>query len=87
MADNNIIKPVEVLQNIGALTGAQQRNKRKPKQGLNKKNDEESNPDESALNQLADEQDLNNEIAENEKKLTEDKENGDSDSVGIDYCA
>ena len=88
MADNNIIKPVEGLQNIGALTPVQQRNKKRPKQNKNQQsNEEEANHDEIILNELTDEQDLNDEINEGKNQLAEDSEDLNHDSTSIDYRA
>ncbi len=81
MADNdsNTIKPVESLQNIPVLTPAKRREQRKRRSaegGLHKGNKEHS---EQEQNNLADEQDLDVELTENE--------NDQSASGGIDYCA
>ena len=80
MANNNIIKPVEGLQNIGALSPVQQRNQRKQKQSQKQQSDEDANHDEAILNELTDEQNLSDEITGDNKKP-------DSDGTGIDYCA
>ena len=85
MADNNIIKPVEGLQNIGALTPVKQRNKRRPKQ--NRQNNKEENHDEGILNELTGEQGLNDEIIEGKNQPAEDSKDDNPDSAGIDYCA
>ncbi len=81
MADNdsNTVKPVESLQNIPVLTPAKRREQRKRRSaegGLHKGNKEHS---EQEQNNLADEQDLDVELTENE--------NDQSASGGIDYCA
>jgi len=75
MADNdsNIIKPVESLQNIPVLTPAKRREQGKRRQPLHKGNKEHS---EQEQNNLADEQDLDVELTENE-----------NDRDTIDYCA
>lgn len=75
MADNdsNTIKPVESLQNIPILTPAKRRDQRKQRQQQHKDNKEYS---EEEKNILADEQDLDSELAESE--------NGPNT---IDYCA
>ncbi len=77
MADNdfNIIKPVENLQNVGALTPAKRREERKKRQNLHEKNNRqrplpENEPDESAA------EDIDSEIADN-----------DQEQHSIDYCA
>jgi hypothetical protein len=78
MADNdsNTIKPVESLQNIPVLTPAKRREQRKQRQQRHKENKEYS---EEKQNNLADEQDMDVELTENE--------NDRSASGGIDYCA
>jgi len=75
MADNdsNTIKPVESLQNIPVLTPAKRREQGKRRQPLHKGNKEHS---EQEQNNLADEQDLDVELTENE-----------NDRDTIDYCA
>jgi len=75
MADNdsNTIKPVESLQNIPVLTPAKRREQGKRRQQLHKGNKEHS---EQEQNNLADEQDLDVELTENE-----------NDRDTIDYCA
>ena len=80
MADNNIIKPVKGLQNIGALSPIQQRNKRKQNQNQKEQSNEDTDHDEAILSELTNEQILDNEI-------TEDSEKCNFDSAGIDYCA
>ena len=80
MTDNNIIKPVKGLQNIGALSPIQQRNKRKQNQNQKEQGNEDTNHDEAILSNLTNEQVLDNEI-------TEDNEKRNFDSAGIDYCA
>ncbi len=78
MADNdsNTIKPVESLQNIPVLTPAKRREQGKRRQQLHKGNKEHP---EQEQNNLADEQNLDVELTENE--------NDQSASGGIDYCA
>ena len=80
MADNNIIKPVKELQNIGALSPIQQRNKRKQNQNKKEHSNEDTNHDEAILSDLTNEQILDDEILE-------DNEERNFDSAGIDYCA
>ena len=80
MTDNNIIKPVKELQNIGALSPIQQRNKRKQNQNKKGQGNEDMNHDEAILSELTNEQILDNEI-------TEDSEERNFDNAGIDYCA
>ncbi|MHC4739221.1 MAG: hypothetical protein ACYS9Y_09995 [Planctomycetota bacterium] len=80
MTDNNIIKPVKGLQNIGALSPIQQRNKRKHNKNQKEQGNEDTNHDEAILSELTNEQLLDNEI-------TEDNEEPNFDSAGIDYCA
>ena len=75
MADNdsNTIKPVESLQNIPVLAPAKRREQRKQRQHTHLENEEYS---EQEQNNLADEQDLDAKLTENE-----------SDPNTIDYCA
>lgn len=75
MADNdsNTIKPVESLQNIPVLTPAKRREQGKRRQQLHKGNKEHP---ELEQDNLADEQDLDVELTENE-----------NDRDTIDYCA
>ncbi len=78
MADNNsnTIKPVESLQNIPVLTPAKRREQGKRRQQTHRENKEDS---EQEQDNLADEQDMDVELTENE--------NDQSASGGIDYCA
>lgn len=71
--DSNTIKPVESLQNIPVLAPAKRREQRERRQHTNLENEEYS---EQEQNNLADEQDLEAELTEN-----------DSDRNTIDYCA
>lgn len=80
MTDNHIIKPVKGLQNIGALSPIQQREKRKQNHKQKKQHKEDDNHDEAILSELANEQTLDNEITENSEEHNVDK-------IGIDYCA
>jgi hypothetical protein len=81
MTDNNIIKPVKGLQNIGALNPIQQHNKRKQNQNQKKQgNNEDTDHDEAILSELTNEMILDDEI-------TEGSEESNFDSSGIDYCA
>jgi len=80
MTDNNIIKPVKGLQNIGALNPIQQRNKRKQNQNQKEQGNEDTDHDEAILSELTNEMILDDEI-------TEDSEERNFDSSGIDYCA
>ena len=80
MTDNHIIKPVKGLQNIGALSPIQQRNKRKQNQNQKEQHNEDANHDEAILSEFTNEQTLDNEI-------TEDSKEHNFDSAGIDYCA
>jgi len=75
MADNdsNTIKPVESLQNIPVLTPAKRREQRKHRQQTHRENKEYS---EQEQNSLADQQELDAELTENE-----------NDQNTIDYCA
>ncbi len=80
MTDNNIIKPVKGLQNIGALNPIQERNKRKQNQKQKEQGNEYTDHDEAILSELTNEQKLDDEI-------TEDNKERNFDSAGIDYCA
>lgn len=71
--DSNTIKPVESLQNIPVLAPAKRREQRKQRHHTNLESEEYS---EQEQNNLADEQDLDAELTEN-----------DSDRNTIDYCA
>lgn len=68
MADNdfNIIKPVEGLQNIKGLSPTKRREQRKPQQQLHGESEEESESTKDELNESADEQELDSELAENQ---------------------
>jgi len=72
-SDSNTIKPVEILQNIPVLTPAKRREQRKHRQQAHRENKEYS---EQEQNNLADEQDLDDELTEKE-----------NDRNTIDYCA
>ena len=78
--DYNIIKPVESLQNIGALTPARRRKERKHRQNLHEQNEEErkKEPDESSKKEPneSSRKELNDKIIEDE-----------ADRHSIDYCA
>jgi len=71
--DSNTIKPVESLQNIPVLTPAKRREQRKHRQQTHRENKEYS---EQEQNSLADQQELDAELTENE-----------NDQNTIDYCA
>ena len=71
--DSSIIKPVEGLQNIAALTPAKRREQRKRRQNWNEKKEHQSEqePDESV----------------DQSELTSELDENDSDRSTIDYCA
>lgn len=71
--DSSIIKPVEGLQNIAALTPAKRREQRKRQQNLNEKKEHQSEQEPS---ESVDEHELTSELNENE-----------NDRSTIDYCA
>ena len=78
--DSNMIKPVEGLHSITALTPAKRREEKGQKKQYGKKKEEEN---EQNLNKAVGEQDLDNQPEvwnENQDKLN-------SESTGIDYCA
>ena len=81
MADynSNMIKPVEGLQSITGLTPAKRRDERKRRQQFKQENRDE---DEQMMNESA-QQDVDNPSEE----LTEDPDNVNSGTAGIDYCA
>ena len=80
MTDNHIIKPVKGLQNIGALSPIQQRDKRKHNQNQKEQHNEDNNHDEVILSEFTNEQTLDNETFE-------DSDDRNFDSAEIDYCA
>ena len=80
MTDNHIIKPVKGLQNIGALSPIQQRDKRKQNHNPKKQHKEDNNHDEAVLSEFTNEQILDNEITENSEEHNVDK-------TEIDFCA
>ena len=73
MEDNNVIKPVEGLQNIGAVTPTKQRKESKQRQNLHEQNEDE--PEQQA-DDLTEQNDTDSEITTGEKKQNI-----------IDYCA
>lgn len=73
--DQNIIKPVESLQNVTNLANAKRREERKKQQNSHQQEARQRKPIEDELNQLT-EEDLGSEIAEN-----------DQDENSIDYRA
>lgn len=74
--DSNIIKPVEGLQNIAALTPAKRREQRKRRQSLNKKKEHQYEQEPDEPDESVDRNELTSELNEN-----------DSDRSTIDYCA
>ncbi len=82
MADynSNMIRPVEGLQSITGLTPAKQRKKRKHQQQLDQENEEK---DEQQMDESLEQQDMD----KPDKELTENRDDLNPDSNGIDYCA
>lgn len=77
--DSNIIKPVEGLHNIAHVTPTGQRKQRKRRQNLNEENSPES---EQKLNNSVDEQNLND-----EQDLEDELAQAEDDQNTIDYRA
>lgn len=77
--DSNMIKPVEGLQSITGLTPAKRRQERKRRQQFNKEAEEK---DEQLMNEST-QQDMDN----TSEAWTENPENMNSETTGIDYCA
>jgi hypothetical protein len=71
--DSNMIKPVQSLKNISGLTPAKQREERKRRQKLLHENEEK---DESGRGEETP-----------PEEQTGNKNDINSDSIGIDYCA
>jgi hypothetical protein len=82
MADynSNMIKPVEGLQSITGLTPAKRRDERKRRQQLQQ---EGQDKDEQLMNESVEQQDKDDPSEE----WTEDRDNMNSGTTGIDYCA
>jgi hypothetical protein len=82
MADynSNMIKPVEGLQSITGLTPAKRRDERKRKQQFQQ---ESQDKDEQLMNDSAELQDMDN----SSEGSAEDRDNMNSGTTGIDYCA
>ena len=82
MADynSNMIKPVEGLQSITGLTPAKRRDERKRRQQFQQENQDE---DEQLMNESVEQQDKDDPSEE----WTEDRDNMNSGTTGIDYCA
>jgi hypothetical protein len=78
--DSNIIKPVEGLQSITGLTPAKRREERKRRQQFKQESEEK---DEQPMNESDQEQDTDN----TSEGWTENQDNMNSESFGIDYCA
>jgi hypothetical protein len=78
--DSNMIKPVEGLQSITGLTPAKRRDERKRRQQFRQESQEK---DEQLVNESAQQQDLDNPT----EGGTENRDNMNSGSTGIDYCA
>jgi hypothetical protein len=74
-SDYDIIRPTEVLQNVGGLAPAKYRQGRKKRQNLREQDDSESKLAEGQLEESI-EKDTDGKITEN-----------DQDSHAIDYCA
>ena len=78
--DSNMIKPVEGLHSITALTPAKRREERRQKKQFGQKEEEKK---EQHVNDPEDKQDINNQS----EIWNESQDNLNSDSSGIDYCA
>ena len=78
--DSNMIKPVEGLHSITALTPAKRREERRQKKQFGQKKEKK---DEQHMNEPADGQDMSNQS----EVWNENQDNINSDSNGIDYCA
>ena len=78
--DSNIIKPVEGLHSITALSPAKRREERRQRKQYGQKDEEKK---EQHVNESADEQDLDN----HSEVRNENQDNLSSDNTGIDYCA
>jgi hypothetical protein len=78
--DSNLIKPVEGLQSVTGLTPAKRREERKRRQQFNQESEEK---DEQLMDEPAEQQDVDN-LSED---WTENPDNIDSGSAGIDYRA
>jgi len=78
--DSNMIKPVEGLHSITALTPAKRREERRQQKQFGQKKEEEN---EQQVNESAGVQDMDNKS----EFWNEDQDKLDSDSTGIDYCA
>ena len=78
--DSNMIKPVEGLHSITALTPAKRREERRQQKQFGQEKEEK---EEQPKNELTEEQNVDNQSEiwnENQDKLN-------SESTGIDYCA
>lgn len=82
MADynSNMIKPVEGLQSITGLTPAKRRDERKRKQQFKQESRDE---DEQMMNESDQQQDMDN----SSEEWNENRDNMNSGTAGIDYCA
>ena len=78
--DSNMIKPVEGLHSITALTPAKRREERRQKKQFGQQKEKK---DEQHMNEPADGQDMSNQS----EVWNENQDNINSDSNGIDYCA
>ncbi len=78
--DSNMIKPVVGLQGITGLTPAKRREERKRRQQLHLGNEEK---DEQQMDESLEQQDLDNP----DEELTENRDDLNPDSNGIDFCA
>lgn len=82
MADynSNMIKPVEGLQSITGLTPAKRRDERKRRQQFQQEN---QGKDEQLMNESVEQQDKD----DPSEGGAEDRDNMNSGTTGIDYCA
>ncbi len=65
--NNNIIKPVESLQNITGIAAAKRREERKKRQTPHEQKDAQLDITEDELNESVEEEDIGSEIAENDQ--------------------
>jgi len=81
--DSNMIKPVDGMQNIPALTPVKQREHRKRRQQLSGENKEKNESSEGEQSEAVDKQDLGALL----EKHAENENGQNPDTVRIDYCA
>jgi sRNA-binding protein len=72
--NNDIIKPVEKLPNIGSVIHAEKQGDRKQQKNLRQKNEKQQKPDENNLNETV-------------TVKNDSSEKNNEDRHAIDYCA